>query len=906
MINLNNVSLRRKAVLVILAGIITVLLLHTLINSTITRKKLEYDLNQRGTAHFNNIYSILDKQIRIMVSSGTSMADLGLYYKQNVKRFGHDDVIEMMEVLLRSRVGVLDSILGMGLWYEPGTIRRGRKYVGPYAYKVNRRVHLTWEYSNRNYDYFSRPWYRIAVPQSGSKMKKFYITAPYYDMLAGKREVFITFAMPMIDRNGVFTGVCTIDWGMESINKLLTGSEYTGNSMIMLIDMESNSVIYHTKSEMVMTDFSENSWYSELKSGIDVNSPGHKSSLNIGGENYEVFYRSTESGYLLVTAIPSDEAYSHMRFTILFFYLTAAVMALIIILYVRRLMNKYLIERIVVIDEGIRSITAGDYSINLHFKERDELTSIAESINLMGSTIQKREADLILLQENLAGIFRSIPMAIVALDHSGKITEWNRAMENFISIPFSDARGKKLWEMVPEFEKYKDLFTDAVTFRKTTLIVDEILTIRESKNFNLTSFPFSTENGMGCAFLFEDKTEVREKENQLRQAQKMENLGTLAGGLAHDFNNILAGIMGTSSLILFLLKKGEFVDTGRLREFVDIIYTSAGRAADIVKRLLLLTKKPTRVHALLDLNEVVKNIEDVCRNTFDKRIIIETEYSGVPALVMGDAGQLEQCILNICINSAHAMTIMRDKEEEKGGHLKISIIPSVQDSSSEQGSGSEIQEIFWEISISDSGVGMNSDMSEKIFEPFFTTKKQGLGTGLGLAMVHGIIKDHGGTIDVASTPGLGTVFKILLPFYDGEMQNVISSVSDKIKKGQGRILLVDDEKDVSRTMNWMLESCGYETVIAEEPESAREIYSRQSDSFDAVILDYMLGSTNSIELYKMIRKEKPDAVVIFSSGYWLDGDLDSYLQDRNTYFIPKPCNMSRLCSLLTEVIKSEV
>ncbi|MCP4164200.1 MAG: hybrid sensor histidine kinase/response regulator, partial [Deltaproteobacteria bacterium] len=273
----------------------------------------------------------------------------------------------------------------------------------------------------------------------------------------------------------------------------------------------------------------------------------------------------------------------------------------------------------------------------------------------------------------------------------------------------------------------------------------------------------------------DDITEEQKKDQQLLQIQKMETVGSLAGGLAHDFNNILGGITATLSIIKHRINKNGEISIEKLLDYINTIDNASNRAIEMVGQLLSLSRKKEVEHKLVDLNIILNNITKLVENSFDNSIkLISFPYKG-SALVNADMAQIEQVLLNLCVNANHAMTIMRKEEEKKGGELTLLIEWIKVDNSFFQihtdidNNNSE----FWCLSIQDTGIGMDKKTISKIFDPFYTTKKEGEGTGLGLSMVYNIMVQHNGAITVYSELDIGTRFCLFFP--------VISSDTEKRK-----------------------------------------------------------------------------------------------------------------------------
>lgn len=292
---------------------------------------------------------------------------------------------------------------------------------------------------------------------------------------------------------------------------------------------------------------------------------------------------------------------------------------------------------------------------------------------------------------------------------------------------------------------------------------------------------------------------LKQSNHQLFQAQKMEMVGNLAGGLAHDFNNILGGINGSTRLIRDALEEIEL--TERFRTDIEIIERGIKRAKDMVTRLLSLSRRRESAKEPVDLQEAVSQVVEICRKTFDKSILVEWKPSPRSSLVLGDSQQIEQVILNIAINSFHAMTLMRNSTDDMGGVLEI-LLKKVK--APEIGSG-----LYWMLSLRDTGVGMEPEVIEKIFDPFFTHGKGDGGSGLGLSMVYTIVTSMNGSIRVESRPREGSVFKIYLPVLRERRRTAEHSVERKSAVfGSGRVLIVDDDDLVLESGRRMLASRG--------------------------------------------------------------------------------------------------
>jgi PAS domain S-box-containing protein len=365
------------------------------------------------------------------------------------------------------------------------------------------------------------------------------------------------------------------------------------------------------------------------------------------------------------------------------------------------------------------------------------------------------------LQAYLQSIIESMPGAIIALDTTGQMTYLNStALQYFPELAIRKI-GATLWHTVPFLAKYHKAFL--------TVLQDNKPVEFQKENFNkqmmrITLFPLMTGAVNGVVLKVNDITEQEKLQQRLIQAQKMEAIETLVSGLAHDFNNILSGMMMTLDYLKqYVLTPEETFTRADIDEELIVLSTSIERASNLVQQLLTISMRKEISVQSVDINEAVGHVVKICRRSFDKSIEFSLDIHERPTSILADLAQLEQVILNTCINASHAMTIMRSSGEAWGGTLKISVKPISLDKPVENGFSEAIPGEYWCLCVEDTGVGMDEETMKKIFEPFFTTKETGKGSGLGLAMVYSIVKRFSGQINVYSEPGKGSAFHIYFP-----------------------------------------------------------------------------------------------------------------------------------------------
>ena len=378
-------------------------------------------------------------------------------------------------------------------------------------------------------------------------------------------------------------------------------------------------------------------------------------------------------------------------------------------------------------------------------------------------------------------------------------------------------------------------------------------------------------------------------ERQLRQAQKMEAIAVLSSGVAHDFNNILQGIL--SRIQLAFLEEGRESSNGFYRE----IKCAIDRGSELAKQFLAYGAKRDLNFTPLDINKNIKDIVKLIRRTFPKNIHIEIELSNNINKVNADVGQIDQILMNLCINARDAMP--------DGGKLILKTENVRMDQNGQHPTSDYTQIEYTLLTISDTGYGIHPNVKKNIFKPFFTTKENGKGTGLGLPMVYSIVKDHKGLIDFTSNVGEGTTFSIYIPALSSiEIESTMEDLSIKRETATGNeaILFVDDDEQLSMLGKAMLERFGYSVTIACNGKEALEIFS--PNSFSLVILDLDLPGMGGIECLEAMLSINRETKVIAISGYSFDNSLGDALKLGARAFLGKPFGIDQLLDKVRSVL----
>lgn len=407
----------------------------------------------------------------------------------------------------------------------------------------------------------------------------------------------------------------------------------------------------------------------------------------------------------------------------------------------------------------------------------------------------------------------------------------------------------------------------------------------------LTTSIVRDEKGRIIAYqgIMKDITERKRLEQQLLQAQKMEAIGQLAGGVAHDFNNILTAIIGYGSFLQMNIGKDN-----PLSNYVTQILTSAERAANLTQALLAFSRKQIINPKPVNLNEIISGVEKLLSRLIGEDIELSTVLTDKDLTVMADSGQIEQVLMNLATNARDAMP--------DGGSLLIGSELVELDNEFVKAHGFGKPGFYALISVQDTGHGIDRGIKERIFEPFFTTKEVGKGTGLGLAMVYGTVKQHDGYINVYSESDRGTIFKVYLPLIKSMVEEAKAASHPVLKGGIETVLIAEDDSQVRGFTKELLKEFGYKVLEAEDGEDAIMIFDENRDAIGLLVLDVIMPKKNGREVYDYARKEKPDVKAIFTSGYTSDIVHKKKILEEGLEFMLKPISPEELLIKVREVL----
>jgi len=513
---------------------------------------------------------------------------------------------------------------------------------------------------------------------------------------------------------------------------------------------------------------------------------------------------------------------------------------------------------------------------------------------LIDITDRKRaEEAAIKAKEEWEMTFNSVQDLIMILDDKYRIIRVNKAMADSLGVAPDEAVGLTCYKHVHGTEKPPSFCPHTRLLEDDQAHSAEIHEERLGGYFLVDVYPFHDTNDRiaGCVHIAHNITARIKLEKQLRQAQKMESIGSLAGGVAHDFNNILSPIIVHSEMAMM-----DLPSESPLQQNIREIYKAGERARDLVKQILTFARRQENERVTLKTSQILKESIKLLRSTIPTIIDIQYEIDSEQDIVFADPTQLNQIIMNLCTNAAHAM-------EEKGGVLKINLTNENLDSES----ANEFQDLapghYIKLSVRDTGQGIEPQFMAKIFEPYFTTKAVGKGTGMGLALVHGIVKSHGGTVTVQSKAGKGTTFHVYLPLVE-EDTGTLETAQDvaQLPEGTGRILFVDDENAAVSVMQSMLGRLGFKVTARTSSIEALEAFRNNPQEFDLVITDMAMPNMTGKELAQELMAIRPDIPIILCTGFSEMINEKEAKEMGIRAFVMKPIVMREMANMIREVL----
>lgn len=497
-------------------------------------------------------------------------------------------------------------------------------------------------------------------------------------------------------------------------------------------------------------------------------------------------------------------------------------------------------------------------------------------------------------EERFRSLSENAPVIIFALEPGGAISYLNPAFEKILGHQRQKILGQQFTDLISKPDRKACLQTFDQLVRSENSVAERNITFHHkagTKRIFNTSMAANFDargNFTGIIGMAKDITEEHELQHRLFQSQKMEAIGTLAGGIAHDFNNLLMGMQANLSLMHL-----DQNITPSLKEKVTRVEDQIKSGATLTRQLLGYARKGKYVITTVHLNRLIEETLTVVQRT-NKAIGIQSLLSDDPVLIKADKGQIELVLLNLFVNAVDAMP--------HGGRLTVSTRHVTKDDIQINGNR-KIH--FCELMIADTGIGMDAATRKRIFEPFFTTKDVGRGTGLGLASVYGVVKNHGGQIHVESTKGEGTLFTVYLPATREQIEKKAPFHDWTLPAGNHKILLVEDEPLIRKYSLEMIQSLDLSALSAQNGKEAIDIYHKHHDQIDLVILDMIMPGMDGLSVYKALHQIDPNVRIIITSGYATDERFEEILSQGVNECLKKPYTLKELADKIATVLNVE-
>ena len=531
----------------------------------------------------------------------------------------------------------------------------------------------------------------------------------------------------------------------------------------------------------------------------------------------------------------------------------------------------------------------------INIRRKDEIGQLVHSFNSMIDTLAKKDADVKKLltalktsEYRFRTLFENTPIGIGVTGFSGKMIECNDAMLQLLGSTKSKTEPMNLKDMYFSPDEGEILIKE-VQKKGAVHNIETKMKRSDGKIYharlNISQIQLGEKNVL--LFIAEDITSQKHLEIQLQQAYKMESIGTLAGGIAHDFNNILGIIVGHTEIAI-----DDVPEWNPVRQHLEEIKTSSLRARDVIRQLLSFARKTKLEKKPTNIIPIIKESLKLLRSSIPTSIEIRQNIPKNVDIIMADPTQINQVLINLCSNADHAMP--------DGGIVEVTL----RNVEFDQITATQYPELkpgrYVNLTISDTGLGIPNEKIDRIFDPYFTTKDVGKGTGLGLAVVHGIVKGHNGLITVESKLGEGTTFSIFFPVV-GKEAAVETETDEILPTGSERILFIDDEESLAKIGHQQLKGLGYQVEFYTNPMEALEMFRVKPDQFDLLITDMTMPNLTGDKLAHAVKEIRSDMPVILCSGY--NEKIDSHKEDlKIDGFLMKPIDKAKLAKTVRKIL----
>lgn len=708
----------------------------------------------------------------------------------------------------------------------------------------------------------------------------------YFDEISGSPLMKI--AVPVKDiRTLSLTGVIVSEMNLMSMRKLVADTKIGQNGTAFIVDQNGRLVVHPNPSVILKNIYFPIPEKTKIMHGVR----GEKAFVTA------VSLKLNAKSLFIVTEIPAIEAFQHtyramiiIGAVILFTLAGVVTLGFIII--------REIIKPIESLASKARAITRGDITQKVQLKKMEELNDLAEAFNTMASRLLGSIKQLENEKNFVRNTIESLTHPFYVIDVQDYSIKLANSAANFGPHP----EGKKCYMLTHKSDKpcggpNHPCTIELIRKTRKPVVFEHIHCMSDAgpRSHEVYGYPIFNENGE-VSLIIEYNVDITEKkllEEQLRQSQKLEAIGSLAGGVAHDFNNILTAILGYSEIVLQKLPQDD-----SLRPHVDAIHAAGDRASSLTRQLLAFSRKQMMELRVINLNDLLHNMTKMLGRLISEDIEMKLVLRDTAGNIKADPSQIEQIIMNLAVNARDAMpdggslifetdTVVLD-EEYCRSHAEVSPGPYIL------------------LVVADTGCGFTQEVKEKIFDPFFTTKEKGKGTGLGLSTIYGIMKQLQGHIFVYSELGCGTTFKI---YFHEEKKTAAEAVEKStgktitmIQEGAETILVVDDEPTIRHMIFDTLQPLGYQVIDASCGKKALEICKTTARNIDLLITDVIMPGMNGRELAEKVKPIRPGMKVLFMSGYTDNVIAHQGVLEHGINFINKPLVPSLLSKKIRKIL----
>ncbi len=621
------------------------------------------------------------------------------------------------------------------------------------------------------------------------------------------------------------------------------------------------------------------------------------------------------NGWVVAVSQPLQEVLAPAKEITLVIY-TGLLVAVIIASAIALICLRLVLTPLTKFAEESKAITRGEYTSGFQTGSYLELEQVANALNTMVQALEEREATLrdeVVVrvraeeklkenQERLQAILDHSPALISIKNVDGDILLVNQKFEVLTGVSPEQTIGKNIFDVFPKDIAESTWAEDLAALQKGKAIETEEIVKHQDETWHTyfsVKFPLKNDEGIAwgvCAISTDitDRKKIEEEkanlEAQLSQSQKMESIGTLAGGIAHDFNNILTAIIGYTELAQMDTDNPEV-----LRQDLDEVLKGSLRAKELVQQILTFSRSNTLKLQPLKAQLIIKEALKLLRSSIPATIDIKQDIDLDCPPILADPSQIHQLVMNLCTNAYHAM-------RNSGGVLGVTARAVTIDQAEAAGKGNIEPGPYMQLEIRDTGSGISKDILGKIFDPYYTTKQKGEGTGLGLAVVHGIVSRLHGHIDVASEPGKGTTFTVHVPTIAAPRETARQEVATPLPQGHERILLVDDDSSIATLSQKILTSLGYKVTALTNSKETLQMFAGDPEAFDLVITDMTMPDMTGEELARQILRIRPGMPIIMCSGYSEIFDEEKAMSMGICSYVMKPIIIKDLAGVVRKVL----